>query len=81
MKPIEQAKFMLSLFKKTSIQELVLAEIIKRNGYTTTQLVESVPAELDISESQFRKTLSELYKIGVVQKVGVSIQVTFNILS
>ena len=60
-------------------QEKVLAEIIRmskiKRGLIVKELVSEIPDRLTMTESLFRKTLSELFKENLLIKIGVTIYV------
>ena len=80
---LKKAKYLLGVLnKKSSNAELVLSEIIKTcngiNGVSTASLFKAIPKELEISDSLYRKTISELYKVVAIKKVGTYVYVNTN---
>ncbi len=61
--------------KESSNQERVLAEIITlsrvKRGLYTGEMIDVIPAKLNMSESLYRKTIHDLRKAGLIQKVGL----------
>ncbi len=63
--------------KEASNPERVLAEIITlsrgQKGLFTGQLITVIPEKLNMSETLFRKTVHDLRKAGLIQKIGLCI--------
>jgi hypothetical protein len=71
------AKSSIALNKKDTVVEKVLAEIILLSStdsqLSTYKLTHTIPEKIHISPNMYRKCIHNLYKMGAIKKVGITV--------